>query len=385
MTIEEALAVVQRHRLRLPAEEVPLTEAVGRRLAEAARAAFPHPLATSSSMDGFAVLSNSTPGRLTLVGESRAGDLPEEPLGPGQAMRVGTGAALPPGADGVLRLEDAEETGTRVVARVALAAGTFVRPAGSDLAAGDVLLAGDSIVAPGDVAPLAAAGCAVVRCVRRPRVGVLVTGPEVVPLGVTPPPGGVVDANGPGLAAQATAAGAEVVATHAVGDGRAETAGAVAELLGAGLDLLLIAGGSSVGPHDVVPAALADAGAERVFHGVEVRPGHPTWFGHHGDTRILGLPGNPVSGAVVFHLLGRPLLGRPDDWRRRAPLAVDWRASSPRPELVRCTWSDGALLPRPRQASYAVSSLAGARALAWFPAGGRPVRAGTAVRYSALP
>lgn len=382
----EALSVVAREALDLPGEAVPLAAAVGRVLAEDALAGLDHPAVTSSSMDGFAIRAADAPGSMRVVGEVAAGAIPDLALAPGEAMRLGTGCALPAGADAVLRVEDADDRGDVVVTSVAVPPGTHVRPRASDLRSGDAVLGRGSVVGPHAVAALAAAGCVAPVCRREARVAILVTGPEIAATGAALAPGQIHDANGPGLTAQVEACGGRVVASAAVGDTRGATVEVLSSLLDVGPppDLLLVAGGSSVGPHDVVPDALADIGATRIFHGIEMRPGHPTWFGRREETRILGLPGNPVSAAVCFHALGRGVLGRIDDWERRAPLAIDWAPSSPRAELVRCRWEAGALRPAPRQASYAVSSLAGADALAWLPAGGAPLRAGEAVRYSPL-
>ena len=198
------------------------------------------------------------------------------------------------------------------------------------------------------------------------------------------------DASRAGVAAQAEAAGAEVVATEWAPDDQDATTEALRALLdppgAARPDLVVTVGGVSVGRHDHVRRALAALGVDEEMWGVEMRPGHPTYLGTRAGQVVLGLPGNPVSAAVVFHALGRPLLGHDGDWTEEHPLAVPWEASHRhRAELVRCRVEPDGLVPMPRQWSHAISSLAGAEVLAWIPAAAGPLGAGTRLRVSRLP
>ncbi len=261
-----------------------------------------------------------------------------------------------------------------------------MRPAGQDVRRGQVLLSGGHVVAPHEVAVVAAAGHPEMLCRARPRVMILGSGDEVVPPGWDLGPGQVYDANRPGIAAQARAAGADVIAAATVPDDRGATIAALRQALPEGdrdrdsaPDLLVTAGGVSVGDHDHLRPALAAVGAQEILFGVEIRPGHPLWLGRHGDQLILGLPGNPVSAAVCFHAFARPLLGRDDGWERRLPLAADYVKDTPRTELIRCREAGGALEPLPRQGSHNVTSLAGATHLAAIPAERAAVGAGELV------
>lgn len=381
--LERALELAGDLALGLEAEDVPVQRAAGRLLAADATALVDLPSFDSSAMDGWAVRARDAPGRLRLVGESAAGAPWAGTLGPGEAVRISTGAAVPSGADAVLRAEDGAEDGAHVVARGTLAPGRDVRLRGEVVGAGATLLGAGAPVTPPGLGALAAAGAAALRCLRRPRVAILATGLELAPLGEPLPPGGVYDSSRLGVRAQAEAAGAEVVASERVGDDAGGTAEAVRRLLDAGIDLLVTAGGISAGRHDHVRASLAAAGVEEVFRGVRVSPCRPAWLGVRGGQRALGLPGNPVSAAVAFHLFARPLLGRPEDWGRRAPLAVAHRTPPGRAEALRCREEEGALVPMADQGSHAVTSLLGSTALAWIPAGAE-VAAGELVRYSPL-
>ena len=390
VTFDEALAAVRGLALRLPAEPVRLEELVGRALAEDVRARGDHPAFTNSAMDGYALRAADAAGgtALRLVGESRAGAPFGGTVGAGEAIRISTGAELPEGADAILRVEDAAEEGESVRPAAAPAPGTFVRHRGEDVHVGQVLLRAGEVVGPHEVAVVAGAGHARVACARRPRVAVLGSGDEVVPAGGELGPGQVYDANRPGVAAQAEAAGGRVVARAVVPDDRDATIATIAGLLdgddGDAPDLLVTTGGVSVGRHDHLRPAFEACGVRELLYGVEIRPGHPLWLGRRGEQLVLGLPGNPVSAAVCFHAFGRPLLGRTDSWERRMPMAERYVKGTPRTELVRCAEADGALRPLPRQGSHAITSLAGASHLAVVEAARREVAAGELVRTTRL-
>ena len=386
---EEALAAARAHGLALPPEPVPVARLTGRLLAEDVRAGVDNPAFTNSAMDGYAVRASDGAGPRRLVGESRAGAPFSGTVGPGEAVRISTGAELPEGADAVVRLEDASEAEGRVTPAAPPAPGDNVRRRGEDVRRGQVLLRRGSVVRAHEVAVAASTGRVRVKCARRPRIALLLSGDEVVGPGEPLAPGRIYDANGPGIAAQAEAAGAEVVARRRVGDSADETVAALRALLeredGAGPDLVVTVGGVSVGRHDHLRAALAAAGVRGIIAGVQMRPGHPLWLGARGEQMVLALPGNPVSAAVCFHVFGRTLLGRGDSWERTAPLARAYRATTRRAELVRCREVAGGLMePLPQQGSHAFTSLAGATHLALVPAGGRDVPAGGRVHVCRL-
>jgi molybdopterin molybdotransferase len=206
-------------------------------------------------------------------------------------------------------------------------------------------------------------------CARRPRVAILATGAELIPLGAPATTAEVHDSSRHGLEAQVVAAGGVVVASLAVGDDLEATVAALAGMLDAEGEgrpgVVITNGGISAGAHDLVRPALARLGVEEVARGVRAKPVHPTYIGRRGDQVVLGLPGNPASAAVAFHLLGRPLLGDAGDWWRRAPLTAAVETRPGRAELVRCVEGPEGLTPKPDQGPHAFTSLAGATALAW--------------------
>ena len=222
VTLERALELAREHAVRTEPEEVPVAAAAGRRLAAPVVARADLPGEDASAMDGYALRAADAPGVLPLEGESAAGAPLAAALAPGRAARISTGARLPEGADAVVRLEDASERDGRV--RVPAAApGDHVRRRGEVIGRDDVLLPAGAWVGPHEVVALGSAGHASVSCHRRPRVALLATGAELIPLGAPPRPGAVWDSSRVGLAAQAAAAGGRPVAALTVGDDRAAT------------------------------------------------------------------------------------------------------------------------------------------------------------------
>lgn len=388
VTFDEAREEM-RSRAPLPDPEVvPLHALTGRRLARDLRARIDSPAFTNSAMDGYALrAADATAGApLPIVGESRAGAPFTGVIAVGAAIRISTGAVLPEELDAVLRVEDADEVDGRVVARVPPPVGAFVRRRAEDVRRGDLLLPASHHVGAHEIAAIAAMGIGEALCDRRLRVAVLGSGDEVVSHDRVLSPGQVYDANRPGIAAQAIAAGADVVQSSIVLDDREATIAAVRAALDAdpAPDILITTGGVSVGPHDHFRPAFEALGVHEVLFGVQIRPGHPLWLGARGRQVVLGLPGNPVSAAVCFHAFGRPLLSHDDDWTTTRPLGAAYAKSTPRIDLIRCTEVHGALHPMPRQASHDMTSLAGATHLAVIPADAEHLDAGELVRCCRL-
>jgi len=365
-------------------ERVPVPDLAGRTLAADVTAGRDLPPTDTSAMDGWAVWAAATPGELRIVGESAAGVPAAGSLAAGEAMAVSTGAEVPTGADAVARREVTEVDGGRVRVTAAVAPGRDVRRRGELILRGAPLLRSGHLVAPHEVGAIGAMGLADVLCHRRTRVAILATGAELVPLGADATTAQVHDSSRHGLAAQARAAGAEVVAGVTIGDDLGATVTALEALLDGDPrpDVVVTNGGISGGDHDHVRPALALLGVVEVMRGVRAAPVRPTWLGVRGDQVVLGLPGNPASAAVAFHLLGRPLLGRPDGWWRRGALAAGYRTRPGRAELVRCADGPAGLIAMPHQGPHAVTSLAGADVLAWLPEDGDGPVAGDPVPVS---
>lgn len=357
--------VVGSHAIVREAETVPVADAVGRILAEDVRAAADHPPFANSAMDGWAVSAAGTPGRLRVVGEAAAGHPYAHMLAPGCAIRISTGAPVPPGADAVVPREDGVEDDGVLVVDDRLEPGRFVRGQGDDVRAGEVVLRRGARIAPHHLAVAAGAGQAILSCVQRPRVALLVTGTELVAAGEMLGDGRVWDIAGAAMPALIAAAGGELVRADVVDDDPQMTHDALAAAL-ADADLVVTTGGISVGDHDHLRPIFARLGVGEVFRGVRIRPGHPTWFGRRDDVRVLALPGNPVAGVVCFWMFGRPLLGCRDHWLT-LPLAVDYLTPTPRTDLIRCAVRADGLVPCARQASHHVTSLSDATHIAVVP------------------
>jgi molybdopterin molybdotransferase len=389
ISIDEALRLVLERVERLPIESLGLEAAVGRVLAQDAVAAVDLPPFDSSAMDGFAIRSADTPGRLPVVHRIAAGAPAPRELEAGEAMGIATGGVVPEGADAVIPFEYVVEHDNIIEIESPAERGANVRPAGGDMPAGETAVGAGARLDARHLAALAAAGIAEVRVARRPRAALVVTGSELRPPGEPLAPGQIYEANGILLEAQLASAGTEVERTSAVLDEEAAHREALARGLEA--DVLVTSGGVSVGPHDLVRAILAELGVEEVFWGVSVKPGKPISFGIAGNRLVFGLPGNPVSVLVGFELFVRPALlalqGSSDPGPRfeRGVLGSQLARNPVRDELVRARIrrpSDGPVLePLAGRESHMIARAAGADALVLIRRGEGELAAGEPVEF----
>jgi molybdopterin molybdotransferase len=309
-------------------------------------------------MDGYAVRAadvETASARLKVVGEAAAGRVFGRAIQPGEAARILTGGVLPDGTDTIVIQENTRRDGDTVVVEAPARAGRHVRRAGLDFREGDVLLHAGRRLTVRDLAVAAAMNHPSVSVHRRPRVAVLSTGDELKPPGADLAPGQIVSSNGPALAAMARAEGAEALDLGIAPDRIEETAVSIRKARDWGADVLLTTGGASVGDYDLVQAALAAEGMDLAFWKVAVRPGKPLMHGHLGSTRVLGLPGNPVSAFVCAFLfmvpLVRRLAGRSDiePATAQARLGRDLPENDERQDYLRSTLDcgDGTLVATP--------------------------------------
>ncbi len=391
-TFEEAQKRILERVQPLEAEAVALDDAAGRVLAETARSVVDLPPFPSSAMDGFALRAEDTPGELPVVFRIAAGLPASRSLGPGEAMGVATGGVVPEGADAVIPLEYVVDRDNEIQVESSVAVGDNVRAAGGDLQAGDPVVEAGVRLGPAQLGALAAAGVAEVSCARRPRAAVLATGTELRAPGEELGLGEIYEANGLILAAQLADAGAEVERLAAVADD--EEAHREALRRGIEADLLVTSGGVSVGPHDLVRRIEAELGVEEVFWRVAVKPGKPVSFGVRERTLVFGLPGNPVSALVGFHLFVLPavlaLQGARDPLPRFVPgvLGRAVRRNPERDELLRSKTEarDGAMVVEPvsGQESHMIARAATADSLVLIPRGEGELELGAPVRYLEL-
>jgi len=415
LSLEEALGRLLDGVETLPAEMAPLQESAGRVLAADVYADVALPPWDNSAMDGFAVraadVAEATTGRsvrLRVTGEIAAGQVPRGDVAPGTAQRIMTGAPLPPGADAVVPIEDTSawhgpRAGASTTSSDAVevfrgaAVGEHLRHRGEDVEAGSKILRSGGRMSAGAVALAAAVGRDRVSVVRRPHLGLLATGDEVVAPGQPAGPGQIHDANTAGLAVLARRAGAVPRSFGIARDELGDVQERLAEAL-AWADVVVVSGGVSVGARDVVKDAFDGLGSVD-FWRVAVQPGKPLAFGRAERTGapgppvlLFGLPGNPVSSYVTFELFVRPavrrLSGMSPHGRRvgRAVLAERAAKSPERRAFLRVRLEPGGepgALPIARlsggQGSHVVSALAAAEALAVVPEGIAVAEAGTEV------
>ncbi len=372
-----------------------LPECLGLVLSEDVTSLVDLPGFDNSAMDGYAVravdVSAADPGvpasavRLPVVAEVAAGAVATRRVGPGEAVRIMTGAMLPEGSDAIVRVEDTDAGTETVEIRAGAPAGTSVRPAGEDVKQGQVVLQAGMMVDARRVALLAATGHADAMVRRRPRVAVISTGAELVPPGESLRPGQIHESNSFMLEAAIVASGAVAVRQATVDDDAAAVLAAVAELA-ADVDAIVTSGGVSMGAYDVVKESLRDHGVD--FVQVAMQPGKPQGFGVVGDRRVplFALPGNPVSSYVSFEVFVRPalrrLMGRQPEVRPTLTARLDHALSSPpgRAQVARAvaTHTEQGWRADPvwGQASHFVADLARANAFVFVPPDVTRVEAG---------
>src|SRR5579885_2794769 len=314
ISVEEALERILAQIQPLEVTTVPLAQSQGLVLAEDIVAQEDMPPFANSAMDGYALLSKDSkareglPPRLRVTGGVAAGYVAEHAVEEGTAMRIMTGAPVPPGADSVIQVELTRAEGPDsewVEILQEVAPGNNIRPAGEDMRRGQHVLARGSEIGPWEIGVLATLGQAKVPVIRRPRVSILGTGDEVIDVDEALRPGKIRNSNSYLLEAAVRKAGAEPlrlgVARDTVESLREKFAAAVRS------DLIITSGGVSVGDFDLVKDIMREQG-EINFWRINMRPGKPVAFGHIGGVPLLGLPGNPVSAAVTFELFGRPVI-----------------------------------------------------------------------------
>lgn len=346
ISLEQALEIVAARAVqhRLPIATVALADAQGCVLAEDMRAPHPLPPFANSAMDGFALRGVELPPDgervFALAGEVFAGAASAPSVGPGQCVRITTGAPMPPGADTVVIKENVAVDGERVTINAGEKAGANVRAAGEDYATGDPAFTAGTPLAAAQLAVLAAFGLGELSVRRPPRIAVIATGNELVPAGQPLGFGQIHESNAVMLAALARESGMQVVMQCCVRDDPAALRAALLEAA-AEADIVVSSGGVSAGEADHLPQVLQAIG-EIHFHKVRLKPGMPTLFGQIGACLYFGLPGNPVASAVTFRvfvrfalraLLGISTVAKPGRARLDAPL----HKRHPRAEFARCS------------------------------------------------
>ncbi len=400
LSVEQAVEKILAQASPLGTRRVALPEAVGHVLAEPAVADLDSPPFDKSLVDGYALrFEDVAQGvkRYQVVGRVCAGETYRGQVGTGQAVRILTGAPIPPGTDVVVMQEDVEQRGDEIeLQHLPDDRYRFILRRGATMQAGTIVLRRGTLLKPAHIAVLAECGVAEPAVYVKPTVSVVTTGDELVPPTARPAPGAIRNSNGPMLVSAVRTSGFEPVGSWHARDDETELSRTLQEALAAS-DVLLITGGVSVGDRDYVPRVLQSLGVEPVFHGVHVRPGKPLFFGVRRAEKasyVFGLPGNPVSSLVGFLLFVRPLLralsGLPPGMPAHAParLVSGWRNRCDRPTYWPASiWyeADG-LKARPLawQGSPDVCCVSQADGFVFFPAGEYQLPQGASVRVLTL-
>jgi len=394
--VQEALARILAAFKALPSEQVAISEAGGRVLAEDVYARLTKPPGDVSAMDGYAVQGRDVaeaPATLKVVGMAPAGGAYEGRLEPGEAVRIFTGGPLPEGADTVVIQELTEAGDGTVTVKQAVSTGRYVRRRGLDFTEGDPGPAAGTLLTPRHIALIASMNVAWLAVTRRPRVAILGTGDELVMPGEPTGPHQIVSSNTIALAAMVEQAGAAPVNLGIARDNESSL-----RLMAAGADkadLLVVTGGMSIGERDLVRHVLGDVGLDLDFWKIAMRPGKPLSFGHLGTTPMLGFPGNPVSTLVCGQLFMSPainvMLGKscPVAPLEVARLGAPLPQNDEREDYLRALLShddDGNLVATPYdvQDSSMLATIARSDCLIVRPPHAPPAEAGAAVKFVRL-
>jgi molybdopterin molybdotransferase len=368
LPVDDAIAAILRRVPAPSAEPVALADAAGRVLVEPVIATHDQPPFNASAMDGYAMRAADVVSghRLRLVGTSQAGAGFAGSVGEGEAVRIFTGAPLPPGADTVIMQEEAVAGDGFVSFTAPARLGHSVRPLGQDFARGQAVVEAGTRLAPMQLAVAAAANAATLMVAKRPKVALLATGDELVIPGAALGPDQIVASNSYGLRPLLLPY-AETVTDHGIArDHRGDLSARLEAIFADGPDILITTGGASVGDHDIVQDILGELGVTLDFWKINMRPGKPLIFGTRGKTLIFGLPGNPVSAMVTAMVFIRPALrkwlGYPEPSHWRLPLAAATPPNTARRHFMRAQLLHGItgpqLLPIAQTDSGHTSSLA---------------------------
>ncbi|PDT03673.1 molybdopterin molybdenumtransferase MoeA [Rhizobium chutanense] len=348
LSVAEALnRLLSRAKPVAASQTLPLAEAEGRVLAVDLTAGLTQPPFNASAMDGYALRREDAPepgAVLKVIGTSAAGHGFEANVGKGEAVRIFTGAPVPPGADSVLLQEDAEKIEGGIRTNFPVRQGQHVRPRGQDFVEGEVVLPAGTVIDFSRLTVAAGMNRPDVEILKRPLIAILATGDELLPPGSTPGPSQIIASNTFGIAALARKAGADVLDLGIVPDDKVKITAAIDTARDAKVDVIVTLGGASVGDHDLVQATLIEAGMQLDFWRIAMRPGKPLMVGSFGETHVLGLPGNPVSSLVCSLLFLEPLIRKlaslpPVQRETMVEAAVTLRANDHRQDYIRARLS----------------------------------------------
>ena len=307
ISIEEAQRIILRHIALLPTEELPLLQGLGRVAGEDVHAPWDIPATDNSAMDGYAFSFAAVRGnRLLVSGNVPAGVERIPPVAAGETVRIMTGAPIPRGCDTVVPIENVETIGDTIRLLGDARPGAHIRKRGEEIRAGQRAIAANSLLRPQEIGMLASLGKTSVRVYRRPKVGVLATGDELLEIGSPPAPGKIINSNSYSIAAQVAASGGDPIMLGIAKDELERTCDRIRE--GIRRDLLVTTGGVSVGDRDCVKEAIVALGGDIKFWKVHMKPGKPLAFAILEGKPVFALPGNPAAAMISFEVFVRPAL-----------------------------------------------------------------------------
>ncbi len=381
--VEEATKILEGIRTFPEAEEIPLENALNRILAQDVLSAIDMPPFPKSAMDGYALRADDTSERFRIVEVIPAGYVPRRAIGPGQCAKIMTGGMLPKGADRVVKKEvTSEADGYMTIIGEDKRQNICFQ--GEDIKVGDLVLNKGSWLRPQEIAVAASMGLVKIKVFRRPEVGIMTTGSEIIQPGQKLNRGQIYDSNTFSLSAQVVQAGAVVKSRQTAVDSPQEIRHWLKKLLES-CDVVLVSGGVSVGDYDYVPSILKELGAKLHFEKIAIKPGKPTVFGTREKTFVFGVPGNPVSTFVIFELFIKPLLLRMmgHEWQPviiKGILAQEIRRKrTERAAYYPVVYKEGQVYPLPYHGSAHIHALTRANGLICLARGQQKIAAGSTV------
>ncbi|MBU2650788.1 MAG: molybdopterin molybdotransferase MoeA [Bacteroidetes bacterium] len=387
---EEALALVLENVPVLPSEEIPFMESIGRVLAAPVTSDLNMPPFDKSAMDGFAFRMSDMDKELLIRETIPAGKVPEKAIGEGQCSKIMTGAMIPQGADAVVPVEDTEPAGRDSIRILADKVKTNISRLGEDVREGDIVLTAGTWVQPPHIAVMASVGCTKPRVAVKPKIGIISTGDELVEPDEKPGPSQIRNSNSWQLLAQAKLSGAEPYYYGIAPDTEDESYRILDKAIHEN-QVVLLTGGVSMGDFDFIPKVFRKLGIRIIFETVAMQPGKPTVFGHLGDKRIFGLPGNPVSSYNTFNIFVKPMIRRmmgmkENDKRLILPMGVTYQ----RKRSDRMSWipvsinREGFVIPLEYHGSGHIHSLSSADGMIAIPIGETILKEGARVHVRQL-
>jgi molybdopterin molybdotransferase len=401
ISMENALEILEKFASTVGSEEVPVVDAFERILAEDIEAGFPLPPFQRSPLDGYALRAVDTEGAheenpvtLRIVQTIYAGHMPTKSLLPGETMAITTGAPLPEGSDCVIKFEDINRQGNVITIRSPLKMGENVVPQGEDVVCGEKVLEKGANITPAVVGLLVSLGKQKIRVFKKPRVGVISIGDELLEVGQPLSPGKIYNSNLYALSIQIREAGGTAVSSETVSDDTTAIAQSLSRAL-AGNDLVITTGGASVGSKDLVRAAIEKSGGDILFWKVGMKPGTPAVCGEKDEKLMIGLSGNPSAAMITFLMLVRPIIrsmaGKKSGRLPEVSAVMDqsFKKSSNQRRLLRAvvTWENGGYhaIPAGIQSPGALKSMMICNALIDIPAGHNPLQVGDEIKALLLP